>query len=475
MSIIIISALLCLFLLGLIIPQKVLYRSKAQFDQWRATYPVISGVIERLQLNTIYVAPVTVFFLGLFFINLVVVMGHRVPIVLRRAYLINRDSAMAGIDKVKDDPQAMTIMIRDEVGSTLRRGDPTRADGEEMLAGKAASYFRKRFWSVISQEGALSFIAVRNRFSPLGFLLFHVSFLLCLVGGLLVMYTRFSGTLVLTEGQEFNADITQFRQIKNDPKIFRALPELGITLLKVLPSYEGSVSTDLNVLMKVKYFSETFDTVARVNQPVKRGAVSILPSKIGISPLFVIRKKGGEELGGAYYSLNVPMGEEDSFEFPDLPYKVYVRFFPDFFEQDNKPMTRSFELKNPVFRLRVEREGKTLYDDYRSPGQWAAFDGLELSCRELRQWVEFLIVREYGNIPLFAGFIAGAAGLIMRLVFFQKTVRVHIEKFEGIYTFFLAGRSEYFQHIFKEELEQLVAGLSRELNGPDNATGGRTI
>lgn len=66
-TIFIIAVLLALFLVGLIIPQKVLFTSRAQFDQWNADHPALAGVINALRLNEVYVAPITVFFLALFF------------------------------------------------------------------------------------------------------------------------------------------------------------------------------------------------------------------------------------------------------------------------------------------------------------------------------------------------------------------------------------------------------------------------
>lgn len=453
-TVFIITVLLALFLAGLVIPQKVLYRSKAQFEQWNADHPILSTVINGLSLNEIYVAPVTIFFLGLFFVNLLIVLVHRIPIVLRRAYLIDRRSAAAGMEKLKDDPQSISIVID---GATPAK--------EEMIAKTAASFFRRRFWSVFTSEETHSFVAVRNRFSPVGFLLFHISFLFCLAGGLLIMYTRFSGNLLLAEGEEFYSDITQFRLIKREPKIFHALPELGIKMLKVFPSYEGKVGTGLNVSMKIKYFSETIDAVAKVNQPFRKGAISILPENVGISPLFILRGRGREDVQGGYFSLKVLKGEEDSFEFPGLPYTIYVKFYPDFAEEGGKPMTKSFEIKNPVFHLRVEEKGRVLYNALRKPGEWAAFDTLELSCREIRYWADLLVVREYGNTPLFAGFIIGTIGLIMRLVFFQKTIRVHIKRVGSTCTLYIGGRSEYLQQTFREEMERLVADLTGALKG----------
>lgn len=448
-TVIIISILIFIFILGLVIPQKKYYPSKAEYDQWLINSPVMSSIIESLRLNDIYMSPITIFFLGLFFINLIVVIGHRVPVILRRTYLIDRHQLIRAIEKSEGTPGAFRIMVQCEDEEASKR-----------ISDKAARYFKEHFWSVIASEGASSFTAVRNRFSPFGFLLFHISFILCLIGGLLVMYTRFSGNLTLTEGEEFRSDIKQFRKIIKQPTLFRELPELGLTLLKVSPRYEGTVGVELDVKMKVRYYSERYETETRVNEPIKKGGISILPLNVGISPLFILKKRGGDEITGGYFSLNIYKGDEDSFEFPDVPFRTFVNFYPDFKMDNGSPVTRSLEIKNPVFRLRVEKEGVVLYDDFRKPGEMASFGEYELYCRELRYWVDFLVVREYGHWPLFAGFIAGAIGLIMRLLFFQKTVSVYIERQKDVLLLSLAGRSEYYQQTY---LSEDLPKIGREL------------
>jgi hypothetical protein len=123
------------------------------------------------------------------------------------------------------------------------------------------------------------------------------------------------------------------------------------------------------------------------------------------------------------------------------------------------------EIRNPLFHLRVVKEGRVLYEGYRKPGEAAAFDGLELVGREIRYWTDLLIVREYGTMPLFVGFLLGAVGLIMRLVFFQRTVRVHVADRNGACVLYLGGRSEYYQQTYHEELERLADGLADTLRG----------
>lgn len=273
------------------------------------------------------------------------------------------------------------------------------------------------------------------------------------------MYTRFSGNLVLTEGQGFDADITQFRRITRDAKIFKALPSVGLNLEKVIPKYEKDKAVDLTVLVKVKYWDKVKDETVKINQPVKRGAVTLLAENVGISPLFVLKTEGGKDITGGYFSLNVLNGAEDSFEFENMPYRIFVKFYPDYAVKGGKEVTNSKDIRNPFTHLRVEEKGKVLYEGSIGMGQEAVFDSMHLYFEDARYWVNFLFVREYGNLPLFIGFLSGVIGLIMRLVFYQKTLRICVEHEGQESLVYVLGQSEYYRYSFQEEMERLVSDL----------------
>lgn len=445
MTLIIISVLLVLFFAGLIIPQKVFFQSRAQYDAWKATYPIISGIIEFLRFNEMYVAPITIFFLTLFFINLIVVISYRIPVVFRRAYIPKKHFLDFDVERIKNDPNVRTV----EISNSSARD----------ISSDVKAFLKKRLWPLLGVKKDRALIAVRNRYSPFGFLFFHLSFMLCLIGGLLVMYTRFSGNLLLTEGQRFDSDIRQFRIIKRDPEIFKALPSLDITLEKVVPRYEGETAVDLDVRMTVKYQGDVEDVSVKINQPIKRGAVAILAENVGVSPLFVLKGKDGKELAGGYFSLNVLKGEEDSFDFEKMPYKFFVRFYPDYAIKDGKEYSLSKELKNPFVHLKIEREGKTVYEGSLGLGESAVFDSMNLFFSDIRYWVDFLFVREYGNVPLYISFLFGAIGLVMRLIFYQKTIRVYIEDKGESSLVYILGQSEYYRYSFGEEMDKLVLDI----------------
>lgn len=461
MTVIIIAVLSTLYTLSLVIPQKVLFLTRTEYEAWKAGAPLLAAIAEATRLNEITVAPVTMFFLSMFFVNLVIVLGTRIPGVLQRAYVFRRGLPLIDRDVLKKSPTVRCIAVSKDHAAPfpgIRR------------------FLKKRFWSVPDGQAPDSLFAIKNRYSPFGFLLFHVSFLLCLIGGLLILYTRFTGHLMLTEGQVFNADLKQFRKINREPKIMKALPAVGINLERVSTHYEKDaamkkyVTTDLDVKMQISYKNTIDDVVVRINQPVNLGALSILAEQIGVSPLFVLRSSEGKELDGGYINLNVLHGGEDSFQFEGSPYTYFIKLYTDYAVKDGVEQSLSKELKNLMVRIRIEKEKKVVYEGRMGMGERVSFDAYSLSFEHIRYWVDFLVIREYGDIPLFMGFLFGVIGLIMRLVFYQKTLKIAVEDAGQEWLIWIDGWSEYYPNSFSDDLTALVADLKNEvLSNPDTA------
>jgi len=197
----------------------------------------------------------------------------------------------------------------------------------------------------------------------------------------------------------------------------------------------------------------------RVNQPVERGALSILAQNIGVSPLMVLKDAAGSEIAGSFFSLNVLRGDEDSFSFPEVPYSFFVRFYPDFAEDKGEYISRSKALNNPVMHVIVKKGEQKVREGLLSIRQSMAFDGLSISFEDVRYWVEFYVVREYGSYTLSAGFLIGVVGLIMRLLFYQKSLRIFVEEQTGGARVYIDGKSEYYPYSFRDELDVVAEEL----------------
>ena len=443
-----IGTLILLYFLGLVLPQKWMFENRGDYEAW-----LIEGAANRLLdyvgFTEIYLSPITIVVLVLFFLSLMVVTADRLPVMFRRAYLTGKP------------PSFNAEQVRRGAGSMA-----LRAPGEPAEVGRRAREFFKLNRWYVRDAGEGSLLAVRNRFSPLGFLLFHGSFFLCLFGALMLMYTRFSGNLVITEGQAFQGDIAQFRSISAQPKALKAMEPLGLYVRKVMPTYDQGQPTSLNVELDVTYGNVKSLEVAGVNEPIRRGAYSVLVNDIGVSPLFVVKGPSGKEMDGAYVSLKVLMGGEDSFQFDsDKRYTFYVNFFPDYDVVDGKEVTRSLLLKNPAVRLKVVKAGEFVYEGTLLVGQSAPLEQFSLTFQDVKYWAEFIVVREYGRAPLFAGFAMAAIGLLMRLVFYQKRLRLAFAPDGQETLIYIGARSEQFQYSFREEADAIVKDLGEHLGG----------
>lgn len=442
----VIGLLILLYFLGLVLPQKWMFDSRRHYEDW------LSGnafyrLMDYIGFTSIYSSPVTIALLVVFFLNLVVVVANRAPVMLRRAYI----GASPALSPESIEPEAITLEVPvDEASSARTVRETVLAQGFSIIEGGAA---------VNGGGGADVFLAIKNRYSPLGFLFFHMSFLLCLLGALMIFYTRFSGDLTLTEGQTFAGDMAQFHRINSTPRIMEKLPALGLQVLGVNPVYESDVPSRLEASVKVLYDGREAEEAMDVNQPLRRGPLAVLVKNIGISPLFQVLGPSGQEIDAAYVSLNVLRGRLDSFRMSDESYEFIVRFYPDYEIADGLEGTRSTEIRNPAFNIQIRRDGAVVYDGTIKPGEEAPFRHFRLKVLDIRYWVEFAVVREYGRAPLLAGFALAALGLIMRLVFYQKKMRVLVRRAGAGSIIYINARSEYFPISFGEEVGAMVDRL----------------
>jgi hypothetical protein len=443
LTIVVIALLIVIYFLGLVLPQKWMFGTKIEYDEWLGM-SFLNRILDFIGFTNIYLSPLTIMLLGIFFLNLIVVTVNRVPIILKKTFLTGEPPSFHVSDlKKAEDVRSLSPDIE-----------------KDRIIERLTVFFSKRRWYLNKGKQRDTYLAVRNRFSPIGFLLFHLSFLFCLVGGLMITYTRFAGEIALTEEQTFEGDIRQFHRIYSEPKILKRLPALGLYLRKVHPFYKNNVPTELVAVLGVNYQEDMKREVLRVNEPIKRGPISIIVQTIGVSPLFVVKGPSGQVLDRVYVSLNVMHGEEDNFQFEtDKRFTFYVRFFPDYLVEDGIEKSKSIELKNPAMHLIVDREGRKVYEGTIQQGEYAGIEPYNISFEDLRYWAEFMIVREYGRIPLVAGFIFASIGLIMRLVFYQKRVRLAIEYEDSKLLLYIDGRSEFFRYSFKGEMDRLADEL----------------
>lgn len=430
-------ALLVVFLLGQWIPQKGVV-SRDLYLQWRAAVPGVVTALEWLGFTTIYTAPVTLALWSLFFLNLALVMAQRVGVVRKRVAIIPPPDA--------DPETAPAYPVRTRIA--LPEGMDPGFLPERLKALRFAFFGTSR-----------RFAAVKNRLSPVATLLFHLSFFLILVGVAAAAYTRFSATADIAEGETFDGRLERYHAPVRLP-VFGGPPAVRFTVERIDRIAEQDIPVDLTV--------ELSDETGRrhivgVNKPFKRDATSFVIKDLGVAPLFVLQDKRGRDLDGAYVKLDLLRSRPDRFVLQDLEFQVEL--FPDHAVVEGEDRTRSTELKNPVFRIEAWKGKRYLTRANVKPGGEMAVAGYRLLVPEYRFWVRFLVIKEQGLSLVYAGFATAVAALLWRFLFYRRELIGAVREENGRSVLFLAGRAEFYQALFEDELER----AARAIAGGDGA------
>lgn len=433
-----ILALALVFLLGLWIPQKGIMEYD-QYLRWKETSPTLFQFVDTLRLNEIYTSPVTFALWVLFFINLTLVTWRRLPVI--------RTQVALPILPLKE-PEQLTAFAYHR---TVALGDVP----PELLLER----FTSAGYEVVGEPER--FHGVKYRLSPALSLLFHISFFLMLLGGLISNYTRFQGVVDLGVGETFRGELERYSEQPQLPKMGR-LPENEITVVSVTPQVQGFTPTGLQVRLKD---GRGVIHTADVNRPYKTNHAYYVVKDLGMAPLFVLKDADGRELDGAYTRLNVLRGKEDGFVLGANRFRT--RFFPDYTEVDGKPATASEEFRNPVFRVALERNGALLPEVSLPPHGVVEVNGLWLELREVRYWVRLIVIRERGLSVLYTGFALATLALIVRLLFYRREMAGSVRTENGVAFLTVAGRSDFYKVLAGDEFDALLAKLTE----PDKEAG----
>lgn len=427
----VISLLGLVFLLGLWIPQKHLV--KAWYFQWQHNAPKMVAVLDALQLTDIYTSPISLTLWGLFFLNLSLVMWQRIPLIKSRIALT--PSKIVDPEKAGGYPFRLAIPF------------PAGVDRAAPL-----QFLRSKGYAII-ENGPL-FYGVRNRLSPIAFGLFHISFFLILIGGVISVYSEFYGYLDLAEGESFQGEVDRYSAIPSPPTFPKlgSPPKVSFTIAKIEPQVSGMTETGLKVTL---VDAEKVNHILDINRPYIADSTTFVLKNLGVAPLFVLKDQTGKELDGVFQRLDCLKGKSDKFSLDGFDFKV--KFYPDYMLYEGKNATRTLEFKNPVFFLTVEKDKKKIAEGLLAKGGQMALGSYRLEMRELPYWVRFNVVKDQGIPILYAGFGLSSLALIWRLLFYRREIVGAVRDDTGELRLEIAARSEFYKSLAAEEFTELFA------------------
>ncbi|GAM08041.1 cytochrome c biogenesis protein Ccs1 [Geobacter sp. OR-1] len=432
-TILLICLLAMIFAVGLWIPQQRLL--KTIYLQWQKNAPGLVAFLDALGLTTIYTSPITITLWLLFFLNLSLVLWQRWPIIKSRITL--SDAKIA-------DPVTVG-------GYPFRSSYPLPGD---LDSEKIIGLLRKNRYTILGD--ASGFYGVKNRMAPVAFMLFHLSFFLILLGGVVSVYTEFVGYLDLAQGESFQGELSRYNA-SPQPK----MPEIGsppsasFTVKSIVPRVVHNTPTGISVLL-VDSQGQKHDV--DINRPYSTEHTSFVFKHLGVSPLFVLKDASGKETGGAYIKLDVLQRKPDRFVLG--PFSYTATFYPDYVLEGGKRATRSMEFNNPVFFIAVEQAGKKIAEGLVPKNGALEFAGYRLEMRDMPFWVRFYVVKQRGLSILYAGFAIATIGVIWRLLFYRREIVGAVREQDGARCLVVAGRSEYYKSLAEDEFTKLFKDIS---------------
>lgn len=342
----------------------------------------------------------------LFFVNLVVCEIKWIPVIIKRCgkpeIPITEEDYQRFRHKVVVSGQ-WSVVSRGLERYLRRRGYRVRSweSSEPKVRGQESE---EKNFSLPTPHSSPILYAYKGRFSPIGNLLFHASFLLILAGVLFSMISHFEKNLLLMEGQS---------------------SEDGFDVVEIKPQFwkEKLLFTDLMAGIK----SDKGEDEVRISQAARINGSKITIQGIGYTPKYVLRNMNGDVVDVGYVNLvNFIPGSVDNFSIPGFPYKIYVSIYPDFEVREGKVGTRSMNLNNPRYGVRVVRGKTMVYSGMLGLRDEAFFEDFSLSFPEIKYNSTFRIIIDKGEPLIWTGFILMIAGLIWKLLFYRREIAVMV-------------------------------------------------
>lgn len=254
-----------------------------------------------------------------------------------------------------------------------------------------------------------------------GSIIFHFG----MIAGVAIMFLsplfRYSARISPLQGSTVVFNDMDAVSIIDKPVFGASTPDISLKLTGYEVKYEeGIYPIDYAAFVTVGFLEgdeyRRTDSVVRINGPLKLKGYQFLLESGGFTPMFTLHDNDDRELFKSYVRLANAPKIEDSFEIKKAGVIVYTRFFPDMYRDGPKVGTRSMELKNPAFGIKILRKDtrQEVFSGVLKVGEAAVFEGLTLELKELRPFAVLVVVKDPFYWLLFIGWGIGLAGLIIR-------------------------------------------------------------
>jgi hypothetical protein len=266
---------------------------------------------------------------------------------------------------------------------------------------------------------------VRNRWSPIGSVAFHVSLLLLMLSATLMLLpgSRFAASAVVAEGEPFDSTTAVYSD-RSTPDV--EPPEIVFTVKSIAPRFHEDILlfTQLDSVLTDELGNQKHMSLAAPWIPNATTLVAI--EDFGYTLTVTGSGAETETANTQVYKLKVfPSSMSDSFErdVGSARYRFDIRVFGDYVDRAGTPGTRSFNLDDPRVEVSVARilssGGSTEVLPARliKPGESIEIREDSVTIEKVGYYGVYRLTRNLAAPFLFAAVLLLCAGSAARLVF----------------------------------------------------------
>jgi len=312
------------------------------------------------------------------------------------------------------------------------QGDPTEgAEKAAMPFGRVLGLLRGRGYSVV--EGEHSARAVRRAWAPLGGSVFHIGILVFAGGLILNAATTQVVSFRVVEGQTFAQGLAA---VDETGSAGPAGLVASYTLARVQPDYYKDFLLFSRLDATLNAVDGTSRTFA-LARPLWLDPITLLSIQdYGLAPRFSVKRLDASIEESAVVAMNVfPPGTEDQADFLTTGARLKARVYPDYGEVNGKPVSLSYNIRNPKLLLAISsaaEPGKLLGRGLVGEGESIDAGSLRVTSLGVLRYGTFKITRSPGSPVVALGFLMMAFGLVARIAGQRIDVRLW-DAGDGVY------------------------------------------
>jgi cytochrome c biogenesis protein ResB len=278
------------------------------------------------------------------------------------------------------------------------------------------------FTSVV-EDGLFSGNERLIRMRRMGFLLLHISILVCMAGGFISAAFRSSGQIILTEGQTVQDRLQNYSKLVKGPFRKEQRDQFNIELLDAqyeAPTEWSAGRKHSSVRLRADE-SEPCTAEIEFNRPFRFREITFTVQEIGFSPEISIAS-GNQKIPSfngfialKVWGVNKDREHRDFLPLPQSGRRLVISLLPSHSVSNGVAIKTAEKVVNPALSVHlVSPDGTETPKQVVEPGKRAVLDELSIGFGELRHWASFLVVQDPGYPIVCMSFWMAISALFLR-------------------------------------------------------------